>query len=188
VPLTRSAGDALRAPWNLSNGPAVWQLGRSRLDGVRRNLTDRLTPERRSALMSRIRGKDTSPELAVRRSLRQLGIRYRSYRRLAGATVDLVLPDRRTVLLVHGCFWHGCARHPRSSKSRVAYWSSKIAANRERDRLQTAALKAAGWKVLVIWEHDLKRDLPRRVGRIVSGKPVPRTDSARPSGLEQPTL
>jgi DNA mismatch endonuclease, patch repair protein len=134
-------------------------------------MTDRLTPEQRSALMSRIRGKNTRPEITLRRSLRRLGVRYRSYRRVAGATVDIVLPDRRTVVLVHGCFWHGCRAHYKAPKSKVGFWAKKVAGNRARDRRQLRALKRANWKVVVVWEHTLKRDPDRSIARRLAGNP-----------------
>jgi hypothetical protein len=98
-----------------------------------------------------------------------LGVSYRSYRSVAGTTVDVALPDRRTVILAHGCFWHGCPRHYRVPKSKVAFWKKKIETNRARDRRQLAALRKAGWSVLVIWEHDLKRDPEGAVMRLVLG-------------------
>lgn len=115
--------------------------------------------------MSRVRGKNTRPEIALKSSLRRLGIRYRSYRKIAGATVDAVLPDRRMVVLVHGCFWHGCPTHYKVPKSRVRYWREKVATNRDRDRRQTRALTRAGWKVVVVWEHSLRRDPDRDLAR-----------------------
>ncbi len=115
--------------------------------------------------MSRVRGRDTWPELALRRSLRRLGVPYRSYLRIAGATVDAALPGRRTAILVHGCFWHGCPRHYKPPKSRVRYWTDKISANRARDRRQVSALRSAGWTVLVVWSHELRREPERAVAR-----------------------
>jgi DNA mismatch endonuclease (patch repair protein) len=131
-------------------------------------MTDTLTPEQRSALMSRIRGRDTRPEIELRKSLRRLRIRYRSYRRIAGATVDVVLPDRRTVVLVHGCFWHGCRAHYKVPKSRVSFWTEKVAVNRARDRRQTDALRRANWRVVVVWEHALRRNPDPVINRLLN--------------------
>ena len=128
-------------------------------------MTDRMTREQRSDLMSRIRSKNTAPEIALRHSLRRLGVRYRSYRRIAGATVDIVLLGRRTVIFAHGCFWHGCPKHFQAPKSKAAFWKRKIAINRARDLRQVSALKRMGWRVLVIWEHDLQKDPHRVVAR-----------------------
>lgn len=119
---------------------------------------DTLTPEQRSARMALVRGRDTRPELRVRRFLHAAGLRYRLHQRVAGARPDLVFPARRTVVFVHGCIWH---RHPdptcpltRTPKTRVDFWTAKFAENVARDERQRAALEAAGWRVLVIWECE----------------------------------
>jgi len=133
-------------------------------------MTDRLTREQRSALMSRVRGRNTRPELAVRKSLRRLGVRFRSYARIAGTTVDFVLPGRHAVILVHGCFWHGCRAHYKAPKSSVRYWTDKIAGNMARDRRQIRALKEADWRVFVVWSHSLRGDPQREISRRLAGK------------------
>lgn len=120
-------------------------------------MVDIISPERRSALMSRIRGKDTKIELEVRHGLHALGFRYR----LGGAGLpgrpDIVLPKYRTVVFVHGCFWHGHSCHLfRLPKTRPDFWSAKIDANRERDRRQTYLLQEAGWNVETVWECELR--------------------------------
>lgn len=117
-------------------------------------MEDFLTPAERSVHMRRIRKRDTKPELVVRRAIHALGFRFRLHRRDLPGTPDLVLPRHRKVIQVHGCFWHqheGCqlARQP---KSRLGYWLPKLARNRERDRAAEAALKAAGWNCLIVWE------------------------------------
>lgn len=119
--------------------------------------TDVFTPEQRSAVMRRVKGRDTGPERAVRRILRAAGIGYR----LGGAGLpgrpDLVMKGRRTAVFVHGCFWHGhdCPRGARAPKANAAYWSAKIDRNRARDAAAAAALEAAGWRVLTVWECGL---------------------------------
>ena len=121
-------------------------------------MTDVFTPEQRSAVMRRVRGRDTTPELAVRRILRAAGIGYR----LGGAGLagrpDLVMKGRRTVVFVHGCFWHGhdCPRGARQPKANAAYWAAKIERNRARDASTQAKLEAAGWRVITIWECRMK--------------------------------
>lgn len=118
---------------------------------------DVISPERRSALMSRIRGKDTGIELAVRRGLHALGLRYR----LGGAGLpgrpDLVFPKYRTVIFVHGCFWHGheCSLF-RLPKTRTEFWRSKIESNRNRDSLALQRLVELGWRSEVVWECQLR--------------------------------
>jgi DNA mismatch endonuclease, patch repair protein len=114
--------------------------------------------ERRRKLMARFKGKDTRPELLVRRALHARGLRFRLHRRDLPGTPDIVLPRHRTVVFVHGCFWHqheGCAvgRPPRS---RPEFWSAKFTRNRERDASAASALEAMGWRVLTIWECEAK--------------------------------
>lgn len=119
---------------------------------------DRLTPERRSWLMSRVHTKNTSPELRVRQMAHGLGLRFRLHRKDLPGTPDLVFPSRRVALFVHGCFWH---RHPDCRKaslpkSRIEYWQSKFSRNVERDREVADRLRDAGWRTEVIWECETK--------------------------------
>jgi DNA mismatch endonuclease (patch repair protein) len=121
----------------------------------------------RSALMARIRSRDTGPELLVRRALHAAGFRFRLHRRDLPGTPDIVLPCHRTAILVHGCFWHrheGCRMAGRP-KTRTAYWDGKFAANLVRDRTTAAALIAQGWRIEVIWECEARRP-ERLAGRI----------------------
>lgn len=119
---------------------------------------DGLTAQRRSALMSRVRGKHTSPELAVRRMAHSLGLRFRLHRKDLPGRPDLVFPKHQTVVFVHGCFWH---RHPRcknasTPKSNVEFWRDKFERNVARDAKNRADLEAAGWRVETIWECEIK--------------------------------
>ena len=120
--------------------------------------TDVFSPEKRSAVMRRVKGRDTGPEMVVRRALRALGVGYR----LGGAGLpgrpDVVMKGRRAVIFVHGCFWHGhdCARGAREPKANADYWRAKIGRNRERDRMSEQALAADGWGILTVWECELK--------------------------------
>src|SRR5690606_5233164 len=119
-------------------------------------MADIISPERRSALMSRIRGKNTKIELEVRKGLHALDFRYR----LGGAGLpgrpDIVLPKYRTVVFVHGCFWHQHDCHLfRVPKTRTDFWLSKITANKQRDALTEKLLIAAGWRVEQVWECQL---------------------------------
>ena len=115
--------------------------------------------------MARIRGKDTQPELAVRRLLHAMGFRFRLHRRDLPGTPDIVLPGRRKAIFVHGC---GCARLP---KSRLEYWGPKIAANRARDSRKAAALRREGWSVAAVWECQLRKPaaLERRLAHFLDG-------------------
>lgn len=120
-------------------------------------MVDSLTPEQRSAQMSRIRGSNTKLEVLVRKALHARGLRYR----LGGAKLpgrpDIVLPKYRTVVFVHGCFWHGhdCPLY-RLPKTRPEFWADKIGKNRTRDQRVTSELEAIGWRVLTVWECSLR--------------------------------
>ena len=130
-------------------------------------MTDIVSPERRSAIMSRIRSKDTKPELRVRKTAHAMGLRFRLHRKDLPGTPDLVFPKWRTVVFVHGCFWHrhpGC-RKAYEPKSRVDFWKKKFAANVERDERTRKALEKAGWKVVVIWECETEK--MDRLGEII---------------------
>jgi DNA mismatch endonuclease (patch repair protein) len=125
-------------------------------------MADRLTPEQRSWNMSRIRGKNTKPELLVRQLLHAKGYRYRLHgqagkRRLPGSP-DLVFAGRRKVIFVNGCFWHfhDCRVGQHSPKANAMFWETKRTRTRNRDADQRRQLEDAGWKVLTVWECELK--------------------------------
>lgn len=137
-------------------------------------MVDRLTVRERSWNMSRIRGKDTKPEIAVRSILHRLGYRFRLHRRDLPGNPDIVLPKHHTVILVHGCFWHrhkGC-KYAYTPKSRVDFWKKKFTENVERDKRNRKALRQEGWKVIVVWECELRDPdkLVMRLSREISGK------------------
>jgi DNA mismatch endonuclease (patch repair protein) len=121
-------------------------------------LTDVFSPEKRSAVMRRVKGRDTAPELTVRKLLWRLGARYRLHRKDLPGKPDIALPGRKLAIFVHGCFWHGhdCARGARVPKANRDYWLGKVARNRARDMETRAKLEAMGWRVLVFWECGLK--------------------------------
>jgi DNA mismatch endonuclease (patch repair protein) len=119
---------------------------------------DRLSKEKRSWNMSRIRNRNTGPERAVRSALHKLGYRFRLNRKDVPGKPDIVLPKYRTAIYIHGCFWHrhqGCplAYNP---KTNIDFWQSKFARNVQRDSEVAAALGSSGWKQLVIWECEVK--------------------------------
>lgn len=111
------------------------------------------TPEQRRYNMSRIRGRDTRPELLLRRGLHAAGLRFRLHDRRLPGKPDLVFPRYRAVVLVNGCFWHGhdCALSKMPAVNRE-FWQVKLAANRQRDQRNLSALRQSGWRVLVVWE------------------------------------
>lgn len=121
-------------------------------------MTDRLTPERRSWLMSQVRRRDTSPEMTVRRLLFKEGYRFRIHRRDLPGNPDIVLPRFRTVIFVHGCFWHrhpGCAKAT-TPKTRAHFWQTKFEQNVARDERNKDALERLGWTVITVWECELQ--------------------------------
>jgi len=120
--------------------------------------------------MSRIRGRNTKPELLVRRDLFRRGFRYRLHDKSLPGKPDMVLPAYRTVIFVHGCFWHGHegCRYYTVPKTRTEWWQNKITVNRSNDMRSKSALEHAGWLVLEIWECELKKPvLDRTMIRIV---------------------
>lgn len=119
---------------------------------------DVVTPEQRSKNMSKIKGKNTKPEMIVRSACYELGLRYRLHRKDLPGTPDLVFSKHRLCLFVHGCFWHrhpGC-KYAYTPKSRLDFWLPKLAKNIERDTKARQALEAAGWRVSIIWECQTK--------------------------------
>lgn len=117
---------------------------------------DTLSPSRRSWNMSQIKGRNTAPELKVRSALHRAGFRFRLHRRDLPGTPDIVLPRFRTVIFVHGCFWHrheGC-KFAYTPKSRTEFWEEKFSRNMERDRRKILQLQQAGWNVEIIWECE----------------------------------
>ena len=116
-------------------------------------------PETRSRIMRAVKGKNTKPELVVRRLAHAMGYRYRLHRKDLPGKPDLVFPKFRRVIFVHGCFWHGhdCVRGARIPKANAEYWRSKIIQNGLRDTANIAELKSLGWRTAIIWECELKR-------------------------------
>jgi len=132
--------------------------------------------------MRRVRSRDTSPELALRSALHRRGLRYSLRRRLPGSP-DVIFTGAHVAVFVDGCFWHGCPEHCRRPSSNRAYWTAKIDRNMARDRRVDAELRASGWRVVRLWEHEVRASPARcaaRVERIVrrrrrlSEPPAPR--------------
>ena len=121
-------------------------------------MTDVYSPEKRSAVMRRVKATGTAPERKVRALLTGLGARYRLHRKDLPGKPDIVMPGRRLAIFVHGCFWHGhdCARGARTPKQNRDYWVAKVGRNRARDAVNGAALASAGWRVETVWECELK--------------------------------
>ena len=142
---------------------------------------DRLSPQRRSWNMSRIRARDTKPELIVRSFLHRRGVRFRLHRAGLPGRPDIVLATSRITIFVHGCFWHRHAncRFAYTPKSNLPFWEDKFAKNVERDKRVLRALRALGWRVVVVWacqasDRDLlerKIVLPHQMARKSASKP-----------------
>jgi DNA mismatch endonuclease (patch repair protein) len=133
----------------------------------------------RSRMMSRVRSKDTQPEMIARRYFWRQGLRYRLHVKELPGRPDIVFPKHRAIVEVRGCFWHGhqgCSKFqwPRSSK---AFWRAKILRNRERDAANLRALRRQGWRVFVVWECHLEKRseamLPKLTGRIIDPRRQP---------------
>ena len=126
--------------------------------------------EKRSYNMSRIRGKNTTPEIALRKALWALGLRYRLHYKLPGKP-DIVFVSKKIAIFVDGCFWHGCPAHSTKPKTNSIFWETKLQGNMERDRKNEQLLKKAGWKVFRFWEHEILDSLSsisNKIFRIVS--------------------
>ncbi|MFD1011111.1 very short patch repair endonuclease [Shinella fusca] len=122
-------------------------------------MADRISPAQRSANMSRIKGRDTRPELHVRHLLHALGYRYVLHMAGLPGTPDIIFSKRRKVIFVHGCFWHqhdGC-RNARIPKSNTIFWEAKLSRNVERDQQNLEKLSELGWGVLIIWECEIDK-------------------------------
>jgi DNA mismatch endonuclease (patch repair protein) len=119
------------------------------------------SPEIRRRTMQAVKGKDTAPEMTVRRMLHASGFRYRVHRTDLPGCPDIVFGRRRKIIFIHGCFWHGhdCSRGARIPKSNTAYWTAKIDRNQKRDAATREQLKKDGWRVLVIWECEIHEGL-----------------------------
>lgn len=136
---------------------------------------DFLTKDQRSERVSRIRGKDTKPELLARSIVHRLGYRFRVHAKKLPGRPDIVLPRLKTVIFVHGCFWH---RHSKckvatTPKTRTEFWQAKFDANVERDKRNARRLRRLGWSVLTVWECQLRRpDTVRsRLSRLLGDRP-----------------
>jgi DNA mismatch endonuclease, patch repair protein len=133
----------------------------------------------RSEQMSRIRGKNTSPEMLLRRALWAAGVRYRVHYRTPSGRADIALVKARLAIYIDGCFWHGCPDHYVRPRSREDFWSAKLLENVERDRRQTRQLEEAGWRVCRLWEHEVFESLPAVVERVrtLAGTTTPETSA-----------
>ncbi|WP_179414546.1 very short patch repair endonuclease [Mucilaginibacter sp. E4BP6] len=124
--------------------------------------------EKRSEVMALVTSKNTKPEIRLRKALFSLGYRYRLHNKKLPGKPDIVLPKYRTVIFMHGCFWHrhSNCRAATSPKSNINYWESKFENNIRRDAAHQHALEALGWRVIVVWECELRKDISKAIASI----------------------
>jgi len=125
--------------------------------------------EKRSRNMSAIRSKNTKPEIAVRKLLHSLGYRFRLHKKNLPGSPDIVLPKYKTVIFVHGCFWHrheNC-KYATTPKTRKEFWENKFSANKKRDQKILKEIKNLGWKSIIIWECQLKGDMKKLIKELL---------------------
>lgn len=130
-------------------------------------MPDKISTKQRSSIMSKIKSKDTKPEITVRKHLHALGYRFRLHDKKLPGKPDIVLKKYKSAIQVRGCFWHqhGC-KYSNVPKSNKTYWIPKLKQNKKRDRLNDKKLKKLGWKIIVIWECKLQNELKRLIKKI----------------------
>ncbi|MEW8692905.1 MAG: very short patch repair endonuclease [Candidatus Thiodiazotropha endolucinida] len=128
---------------------------------------DILNPDQRSRCMSRIRGKNTKPELKLRKALWAVGLRYRLKNQLPGRP-DIVFPGKKVAIFIDGCFWHRCPEHFKAPVQNAEFWAKKIERNVERDREVEQQLIAIGWHILRFWEHDIRVSPETCISRVLN--------------------
>ena len=130
-------------------------------------MPDKISTKQRSSIMSKIKSKDTKPEIVVRKHLHALGYRFRLHDKKLPGKPDIVMKKYKTAIQVRGCFWHqhGC-KYSNVPKSNKTYWIPKLKQNKKRDRLNDKKLKKLGWKIIVIWECKLQNELKRLIKKI----------------------
>lgn len=130
----------------------------------------------RSRMMATVKGRNTKPEVAVRKALHAAGYRFRLHRRDLPGCPDVVLPRHRLVVFVHGCFWHGHAcKRGRKPSSNVSFWDAKLARNVERDHAAVEALAATGWAIETVWECSLQAGIEQVLARLSGALLAPET-------------
>ncbi len=134
-------------------------------------MADVFTPAKRSAIMARIKGQNTKPEILIRKLVHSLGYRFRLHQNTIPGKPDLVLPRHEKIIFVHGCFWHGHAGCSRAGlpSTNTEFWKKKILTNRNRDARVRGELHRSGWQVLVIWQCQTKKieSLTKRLKRFL---------------------
>ena len=130
-------------------------------------MTDNLTRKQRRHCMSQIKSKNTKPEIIIRKLIWKEGYRYRIGHGLIGKP-DMVFPSSRVVVFIDGCFWHGCPKHCKMPLSNIKYWEQKIFGNKKRDSKINKRLRKEGWKVIRVWEHNVKNNPKKTITKITA--------------------
>lgn len=129
---------------------------------------DIFSRKKRSEIMSKVRNKDSKIEILFRKEIWEEGFRYRKNPTNYFGKPDLVLKKYKTVIFVDSCFWHGCKRHREFPKTRKKFWENKISGNIKRDKQVNLHYKKTGWKIVRVWEHDVKKNLSKVVRKVTS--------------------
>ncbi len=130
-------------------------------------MTDNLTKEQRSFCMSRIRSKWTLPEKRIHNFLKGHKIKHEMHPKIAGSP-DIILKDKRIAIFIHGCFWHKCPRCFNKPRTKIEYWRPKLEKNAKRDKLSIKMLRNDGWRVIRLWEHEIKSDFEVVLKKIIN--------------------
>jgi len=139
-------------------------------------MPDMFDPEKRSEIMAKVHSTNTTPEIRVRKLLHSMGYRFRLHRRDLPGSPDIVLPKYKTVIFIHGCFWHGCptCRHARIRPvANAEYWDKKLNRTLERDKNNIVTLEQLGWRVMVIWECETRRNALINLHKRIKSEIVP---------------
>lgn len=129
------------------------------------SMTDIFTKEKRSWIMSRIRGKWTKQEKLVHNLLKSKKIKHKMHPKMEGSP-DIIIPDKKTAVFLHGCFWHKCPIHYKEPKSRKTFWKGKIERNVLRDKENIKLLRKHGWKVVTVWEHEIIKNPAKVIEKV----------------------
>jgi len=129
---------------------------------------DTVSKKKRSEIMSKVRSKDSKIEIDFRKAIWKAGFRYRKNPTKYFGKPDLLLKKQKTVIFIDSCFWHGCKRHCRLPTTKKKYWIEKIQRNKKRDKEVNRHYKKIGWKVLRVWEHEIKKNKDKAIKKIIN--------------------
>ncbi len=127
---------------------------------------DKVSKEKRSEIMRRVKSRETAIEISFRKLLWNKGVRYRKNSSEYYGKPDIVVSPRKLVVFLDSCFWHGCRKHLRMPEQNRSYWEDKIRRNKQRDQNVSNYYKSKGWKIIRIWEHQLRNNQPKSINRV----------------------